>query len=755
MANPLRPKVRLLSRLLPAIGLSLAVALVLGTMVGAAVAGSDAAAEDPASVRIPAARMGDRATYDLTLWGDWLYQDKPEGQPFTFLSFEWGGVETIRDAQGRTHPTEMVRTSGLSYTPHNVDFGSGSGAGWKQGPAWLHDNETGWFEPAQPRLVALGGQVTETVNGTLASLNGIPLLPGRTDYNVTLHSFTGQTLCLQAPSVQGTAVPTTGTVDLAGCSLAQLMQGHGDLQFQATGFEEVNGLRALRLEAMEGEDAITYWFADGIPYPVRLEMTGTTYISWESDEGRGTFRLDLAGLDVGAEARQDRGGPGALPPAMATAPRKPWGMDEAGVTTPFPASLAFEKAKENDPEFAALAKASPDAYLSKAWYLGSYSGAHAQVTMWWLELTDGKTAVPLVIEQQIPWPAWWVGGGRAPDALAAAATYEVYPFGSHESSAPAPAALPKEWPTVEAALQRWSLYSGKDASEGPGWGHRVHCATDDCAEATILIEAGRRVFDASLVGVRPDPANPVQVAPFDYAFGELTMTLDGEALLFIDSEMTQAVSPVAAASASPASAADEEPADAPAALDLRIAGVLPAPQAAGVGLLAIASGVLYWLWPALKSGGFLGLFSRLRTDRLLEHPQRARLADLVAAEPGIHFQELGRRSGLANGTLTHHLQKLVDGGHVVAHKSGRYTCYFPRAASPGQRAAAGTTKSEGARAILAAIQARPGATMQEIALSCGLQASTVTYHVQRLSDAGLVTANRDGKYQRLVAVAAA
>lgn len=753
MVNLPRPVVRLI----PALGVSLAVALVLGTAVGVAVAGTsgDASAEDPASIRVPSARMGDRATYDLTLWGDWLYQDKTEGQPFTFLSFEWSGVETIRDADGRTHPTEMLRTSGLSYTPFNVEFEADSSTDvtMKQGPAWLHDNETAWFEPARSQLVALGGQEAETVNGTTFNINGIPLIPSRSEYNVTLHSFMVSTLCLQAPSVQGTELGATGDVALAACSLGQLMRGHGDLALRAAGFEEVNGLQALRLEAKQGDATIVYWFADGIPYPVRLEMTGETFISWESEKGWGTFRLDLVGFDVGAEPRQGRGAVGPLPPAMATAPRKPWGMDETGVALPFPPSLAYEKAKENDDDFAALAKASPEAYLSMAWYLGSYAGGHEQITIWWLELTDGKTAASLIIEQHIVWPSWWIGGGRAPDALAAAATYKVHSFGAQEADAPAPSVLPKEWPSAKAALERWSLYSGKDASGGPGWGHRVTCAGEDCSEAAIYLQAGRRVFDASLVDVRPDPAEPVRVSPFDFAYGELTFKPDGTALFFIDSEMAHAVAPVAAASSAPASSGEAK--DDPAALPLRVAGVLPAPQAAGVGLLAILSGVLYWVWPAVKSGGLIGLFSRLRTDRLLEHPQRSRLADLVAAEPGIHFQELGRRSGLANGTLTHHLQKLVEGGHVVAHKSGRYTCYFPRAASPVQRAAAGTTKSEGARAILAAIQARPGATMQEIAASCGLQASTVTYHVQRLSDAGLVTANRDGKYQRLVAVAAA
>ena len=175
---------------------------------------------------------------------------------------------------------------------------------------------------------------------------------------------------------------------------------------------------------------------------------------------------------------------------------------------------------------------------------------------------------------------------------------------------------------------------------------------------------------------------------------------------------------------------------------------IPEPkQAAGVGFMGLVIGFLYWIWPKL---GMVGLFSRLERGELLDHPARARLVQIVEAEPGIHFHDLAAKAELANGTAVHHLRKLSDSGHINVRRSGRYTCYFPGGrVDPGQAAAAPLLKSDGAKQVLDAIKGRPGMSNLEVAQATGLQPSTVNYHVQRLSQAGLVAALRDGRMVRL------
>jgi DNA-binding transcriptional ArsR family regulator len=194
----------------------------------------------------------------------------------------------------------------------------------------------------------------------------------------------------------------------------------------------------------------------------------------------------------------------------------------------------------------------------------------------------------------------------------------------------------------------------------------------------------------------------------------------------------------------------------PAGVEKDGTGSLPSPQssttwlepqqAAGAGLAALAAGILYWLWPALK-GGVLGLFSRLREPELLQSPQRRRIMDVVNDHPGIHFKELVRRSGIPNGSLVHHVRQLEGAGLLVAKQANGYTCYFGR--GPADAARASVLKADGARQVLAAVQASPGLSGLEVAHLTGLQPSTVNYHAKRLADAGLLSPVRDGRAVRL------
>ncbi len=179
---------------------------------------------------------------------------------------------------------------------------------------------------------------------------------------------------------------------------------------------------------------------------------------------------------------------------------------------------------------------------------------------------------------------------------------------------------------------------------------------------------------------------------------------------------------------------------------LAIAG-LPAPATA-IGAIATLAALLVLAWPWLKAGGPLALFSRVSGGRVLENPRRAALLDLVEAEPGIHLRELARRTGQAEGALRHHLARLVDAGKVRAVRGPRYLCYFPvGAVDRNVAAAAPLLKSDVARRLLERCAAEPGLSGQRLAADLGVTPGAVTYHVQRLSAAGLLQQRRLGREQ--------
>jgi predicted transcriptional regulator len=133
---------------------------------------------------------------------------------------------------------------------------------------------------------------------------------------------------------------------------------------------------------------------------------------------------------------------------------------------------------------------------------------------------------------------------------------------------------------------------------------------------------------------------------------------------------------------------------------------------------------------------------------LLEHRARSRLARLVASDPGIHFKELARLSGLSNGALVHHMRRLVEAGVLVVERHGRYKCYFAEGAAVN-RANAGVTRAKGARAVLQCVKDNPGSSMRETADLCKVHPSTVTYHARRLARAGVIVMVRRGPFQLL------
>jgi DNA-binding transcriptional ArsR family regulator len=186
------------------------------------------------------------------------------------------------------------------------------------------------------------------------------------------------------------------------------------------------------------------------------------------------------------------------------------------------------------------------------------------------------------------------------------------------------------------------------------------------------------------------------------------------------------------ASPSPAPTAPRPAANSPWAMP-------SAPAAAtGISLVAVLGGLLYYFWPTMKGLPLFGLFSRIRDDKVLDHPQRARLMEAIRADPGVHFQELCRRMGLGHGVLEHHVRKLVDAELVVVRRTSGYTCYFPKATDRRMMDAAPMLRSGGSRAVFRAVAAQPGTSSRDLAVHLGLAPSTVSYHLKRLETAGLV-----------------
>lgn len=181
-----------------------------------------------------------------------------------------------------------------------------------------------------------------------------------------------------------------------------------------------------------------------------------------------------------------------------------------------------------------------------------------------------------------------------------------------------------------------------------------------------------------------------------------------------------------------------------------IAASAPAPQslavpaAAAVVVAAAAVGVMrFRIW-----GGLLLLFSRLGGAEISGHPVRGRLLDLLQAEPGLHFQELVRRSGSAAGAVSHHLRVLCGAGLVRQQRAGPFVQYYlPHPGPPPGPGRLLLRSAVARRVLLAAVE--PGLNIATLAARAAASDRTVAYHLKRFARHGLVDLVPEGNAVRV------
>lgn len=118
------------------------------------------------------------------------------------------------------------------------------------------------------------------------------------------------------------------------------------------------------------------------------------------------------------------------------------------------------------------------------------------------------------------------------------------------------------------------------------------------------------------------------------------------------------------------------------------------------------------------------------------------LMQVIEDRPGIRFREIMRQTGMKNGVLSHHLRILERTGRIRVMRGARQTSYFTRETSEDQLRVAGALQKSTSRAILLALAAEDGRRFSEIVHYCDKSPSTVSLHLKRLINDGLVTAKK-------------
>ncbi|MCA1812498.1 MAG: winged helix-turn-helix transcriptional regulator [Halobacteriales archaeon] len=148
--------------------------------------------------------------------------------------------------------------------------------------------------------------------------------------------------------------------------------------------------------------------------------------------------------------------------------------------------------------------------------------------------------------------------------------------------------------------------------------------------------------------------------------------------------------------------------------------------------------------------GLLGLlaplYARLQHDEVLNNGARESIYRHIVANPGVNVSEVVKRFGLGWGATVYHLRVLERNHLVSTARHGRQVCYFQNGgAYAGQMQGISAVRNGNAALVARTILEQPGLAQRDLCARTRLAQPTVSWHLQRLEEAGLVLAQGAGR----------
>lgn len=140
-------------------------------------------------------------------------------------------------------------------------------------------------------------------------------------------------------------------------------------------------------------------------------------------------------------------------------------------------------------------------------------------------------------------------------------------------------------------------------------------------------------------------------------------------------------------------------------------------------------------------------FRRAQHNSLLAHPLRADIYHYIRMNPGTPFSVIAQQNGINRGTLHYHLYILLREGKISERKEGGRTTYFENDGrySTDEKKILSRLRSGTGGDICRYLAAHHGATRSEIAQWVGIAPSSVSWHLSRLKESGIVISETEGR----------
>ena len=135
---------------------------------------------------------------------------------------------------------------------------------------------------------------------------------------------------------------------------------------------------------------------------------------------------------------------------------------------------------------------------------------------------------------------------------------------------------------------------------------------------------------------------------------------------------------------------------------------------------------------------------RLSVDEM-DGTQR-KILEFISSHPGVHLREICRALGLAMGDVQYHIRRLERDGRITSTRRGLYKFFYPaNLFGEKQREVLSVLSLDRPRELLLNIVEHPGSTQEGLALATGVSQATVSWHLKRLVDLGIVVRGQQGR----------
>jgi predicted transcriptional regulator len=145
-------------------------------------------------------------------------------------------------------------------------------------------------------------------------------------------------------------------------------------------------------------------------------------------------------------------------------------------------------------------------------------------------------------------------------------------------------------------------------------------------------------------------------------------------------------------------------------------------------------------------------FRRIVRGNILASTIRNTLYSLIRSRPGISFVDLLDETGISRGALTYHLALMRISGKIVPLADHGITGYFENSGKydRNEQQLFKYLRQDTDKQILLSLAKNPLMSRRDFEKVLGVSGPTISWHMKRLVDDGLLSIRKDGRFSRYI-----